>query len=522
MSGAGPWLPGSISSGATALKERLADLELALEDKGWTKLIANSTNEFSRWGIVTIICLCRLYFIKNPLVRRGIMTISQYVCGRGVNIAASDEASNQVLQDFLSDPRNAHEIGALGLAKKIQTEYTDGNIFFAFFADASGKVVLRTIDATEIDQVVTDPDDASVPRYYHRRWMQQQFDAQSGVVRTQAMEGWYVALGYTPRAGIDVQTDDTGQPVPVYHAKFGGLPKWTYGCPLAYPALDYARAYKELLENWCSIQRALARFAWQVKTEGGAPAIAAFRKKLETTLGSGADLQGVDTNPPPVTGSSFITGPGNELSPIKTAGVQTPLESGRRVLLMVAAAFGLPETFFGDASVGTLATAKSLDRPTELLCKQVQEEWREILQIICRYVLERARTTPGGSLREAVTDPNTVTISVEFPDILEHDGASRIQQIVSSMTLDGKQVNGIDERIGIGLLLTELGVEDVRTVLESMYPEAEYKDRMDRLNQEPAQQPATSPAAVEARRQAVLSRAVRALEAAAKRMEEAA
>ena len=42
--------------------------------------------------------------------------------------------------------------------------------------------------------------------------------------------------------------------------------------------------------------------------------------------------------------------------------------------------------------------------------------------------------------------------------------------IVAAMGLNGFETTGIDERIGVGLLLTELGVEDVETVLEAMYP----------------------------------------------------
>jgi len=171
----------------------------------------------------------------------------------------------------------------------------------------------------------------------------------------------------------------------------------------------------------------------------------------------------------------------------------------------------LPETFFGDASVGTLATAKSLDRPTELLCLMTQEEWREILQTICYYVLDRSRKAPSGRLREAEgTSAQRITVTVDFPNILDHDGESRVNQIVQAMTLDGKPVIGIDEKTGVGLLLSELGVEDVETVIAAMYPDPSYS--MDRTAEpEPQPQPQPTQAAIEAHRTAVVASAVKEL-----------
>ncbi len=171
---------------------------------------------------------------------------------------------------------------------------------------------------------------------------------------------------------------------------------------------------------------------------------------------------------------------------MRTAGATTEPEQGRRVMLMVAAAFGLPETFFGDASTGSLATAVSLDRPTELKFLEAQERWREVLQRIARFVLTRSCTAPKGKLREKANGKNVdqIVIDVKFPSILEHDITARVTAIVEAMNLNGFQTTGIDERTGVGLLLAELGVEDVQGVLEAMYPEKAYKDKIDRT-QEP-------------------------------------
>jgi hypothetical protein len=504
----------AIASQPAPLKEALAELELALEDRGWARQFALADMEFSMWGIKQIMRICRLYFIKNPLVRRGVSVIAYYVFGRGVDISSEDKPTNAVIEDFIG--RNSHLLGQRGLAKLQQWLHTDGNIFLAFFTDVeTGEVSLRTIDPLEIEEIVTDPNDHEKQWFFRRKWMQQQFDPDRGITSPKPMEAWYCAVDHDPGRltainNIPIQRD-AGGAIEVLHIKEGALPNWRFGCPPVYPAIDWARAYKNLMQDWASIQRALARFAWDVETKGGMPAIAALKSTLATTLAN--DGQQIETNPTPVAGSAFISGPGNKLTPVKTANTQTSPEEGRRILLLLCAAFGLGEHFFGDATTGSLATALSLDRPTELMMLMWQELWREIIKKIFGVVLDRARKAPGGALREAkgihivyrekkavAPAAGTVAIDVVFPAVLEHDITQRVDAIVAAATLNGFEATGIDERTAMGLLLAELGVEDVESVLDIMYPMAEYKalaNRTDllKMQREQALQPPAPPGA---------------------------
>ncbi len=505
-------------AGGVKLKERLAELELALEDRGWQRQLAISDSEFSRWGIQQIMLISQLYFIKNPLIKRGVTIASYYVFGRGIEISTDDEGANAQLQAFLD--RNRKELGHTGLVEKESTLHTDGNLFFIFFTDVStGEVNVRTVSALEIEEIITDPDDVSRPWFYHRQWASKTFDPLAGSSATQPMEAWYPAADYQP---ADKPPLIGGKPVywdsPMMHEKIGGLPKWHFGVPDVYSALDWARAYKNFLEDWATINRALARFAWDIKTEGGAPAISNFQRMMSTTLGNSGELT-TERNPAPNVASSFISGPKNTLTPIKTAGSTTEPEEGRRILLMVAAAFGLPETFFGDASVGSLATAVSLDRPTELKFLEAQERWRELLQRICRYALQRSARAPNGRLKEAAKVVDGVQIGVTFPAILEHDIGEMVKAIVSAATLDGNQFAGtIDPRTIMGLLLAELGVEDPEAVMDAMYPEGSY-DPEDYANDGSTPAPASTSTVPAPAQEAVLAAAVAELRKAARKRE---
>ena len=405
MLGAGPWggNPNAASSreaksptdmpGQVALKERMWDLELALEDQGWKRETSQSALEFSRWGVQQIMAICRLYRIKNPLIQRGILVSSYYVFGRGFEVSSPDGPTNEVVKAFFEDPRNQKEIGLKALTEKEATLYTDGNIFWALFTGLRGEVLIRSIDAMEIMEIISDPDDSSVTRYYHRGWVQMGFNEKTGTQTQEFKEAWYVDEGYEPETKVDVingkpvMRDPSGDYVRIIHQKDGGLPKWHFGCSRVYAAIDWARAYKQRLEDYASITRALARFAWDVKTKGGAPAIAALKGTFATTLVNDGSM--IEHNPPAVTGSSFISGPATTMTPVKTAGVAPSPEEGRRLAHMVYMVFGLGEHFFADISTGNLATATSLDRPTELKFKHDQEIWKEVITRIARFVAMR-------------------------------------------------------------------------------------------------------------------------------------
>ena len=504
----------------------MAELEIAIEDRGWKRLIAQSQYEFSRFGIQSIMLICRLYYIKNPLARRGVDVSALNVFGRGMDISSPDSDAHDELMSFFNDPRNASQFSHSAFVKKEKQTYTDGNVFWAFFADPQdGRLECRGIDPLEVSEIITDPDDADTPWFYRRDWTEDRIDPVTGV-RNRGIQQtkWYVAMGWEEMPnfpvnlrtieGFPVALDQHGGPIPVLHLKDGELPGWKFGCSRMYSVVDWLRAYKQGLEDLCTTWRAHARFAWNVETKGGAPAIAAFKQTLATTLAN--DLTQIETNPPPVTGSAFISGPTNKMTPMQTGGNTTMNPDNlRRVLLMICAGFGHAESTFGDASIGSLATAEALERQAELMALERQEVWREVIQRIGHHTLTRSLRAPKGKLREAIAkrrgihpselDPSTVliegpprkkksigmlkeakapdtaqdsaqkiAIDVRFPDIMTHDIDKRIGGIVQALTLNGKQPIGIDTRVGIGLLLSELGIEDVDGVLEAMYPEEEY------------------------------------------------
>lgn len=498
-------------------KERLWELELALEDRGWVREVTLANLEFSRLGVQQLVRICRIYAIKNPWIKRGAEICALYVFARGVEIRSEDSTANDVIQDFLE--RNKKELGHVALAAKELSIQTDGSLYFGLVSAPDGSVKVTMLDPLEIMDVITDPDDTSVPRYFYREWSR--LDTEKNL-SPENMKVWLPSLDYQPATkpasihGIKVNWD-----MPVCRVKIGCPASWRWGVPPLYASIDWARAYKDFLEDWATVQRSLSRFALMIETKGGSGAIAAYNALLNTTF---ADAQGtqIERNPPPVTGSAHISGPGNTVKPFQSAGSKDSPEQARRLLLGVAAAQGMPETFYGDASTGSLATAQSLDRPTELKFLEMQNRWIDTLNQILQYVLMvssgtlksqmresldgkklriipmRARMTVNGIIWEAgrIMEKGDVNIIVKFPAVLEHDPAAMVDAWAHVATLGGRTgipAGVVDRRTVAAGMLHEIGFEDVATLLDDIYgkPGTDY-DAGDDVSDQRTQVPAES------------------------------
>ena len=69
----------SDQSNIEFLTERYAELELALEDANWLKLTYGTERVLSREALGKIAYLARMYYLKNPIVNRGISVKQYYV-----------------------------------------------------------------------------------------------------------------------------------------------------------------------------------------------------------------------------------------------------------------------------------------------------------------------------------------------------------------------------------------------------------------------------------------------------------
>jgi hypothetical protein len=523
----------------TMLEERLAELELELEDAGWLKEGAEAENEFSAGGLKKLVALSRIMYLRNPLIRNAVDVQTNYVFAQGVTFSAPTPEVDEVVQGFLNDRQNLVEFTShearIGKETQLQNE---GQIFFVLWTDDSdsdkkGHITVRTIPVEQIldGDIIHNPEDAREVWFYKRVSQERSLDLTTGRIgQPRRVVRYYPDWRYL----LKVEEDELDMPeqlgeqgsqdrgevlwnAPVYHLKVGGLHNMRFGIPEKYPAFSWARAVSQDLNDYATIRRALARFAWTLAVQGKS-SVAAAKEKLNSpqeafeVLGANGDAV------PPATGSTFISKRGSDgkpladLQPIKTAGAAPSPEEGRRLWLMVAAGSHVPETILsGNADVGNLATAKTLDRPTELHMRNRQTLWADVFRDILGYVINRttmltskipdtvevtirrqapiekppAQIDPLTGLPQAAPDPGfqedvvtetqetDLSVNVEFPSILERDTNQTIDAIIAAATLSGKSTaKTMPDRVLVDLLLRALGLnEEVSDILEDMFPD---------------------------------------------------
>lgn len=475
------------------------DIELALQNVEWRREVNMSWLEFSRWGIQQIILISRLYYIKNPIIQRGINVAAHYVFGRGVEVTSPDEKAAAVLKDFFE--RNQKTLGQVALTDLERRKYYDGNLFFVFFADTAskGKVDIRTIDATEIQDVVTDPEDTDTPRFYKRVWTERTFDLKNGNTATKTHTLWYPAVGYEEtKSPPTIGSDKVMWDQPILHVKCGAVAKWNFGCPLVYAALDWAKQSVRFLQHCATVKQSLAQVSMLLTSKGGQQALQGAKGQLQTTVNTGSNIW--DTNPTAVDASVFASGPGTKLEAFNTKGAGGDPEEVRRFILMAAMVFGIPETFFSDVQTGNLATATSLDRPTELNFLEKQQSWEQTITSICKFVLKVSAGAPSGALRESLfaagvktpvqiveakrvweggingrfvmraaakPTPGVVEIVVTFPAIVEGDVPDLMQA-----TLAAAQTGKLDDKVIAEQCYSLLpDVKNGQEIADAQYPD---------------------------------------------------
>jgi len=464
------------------LREAYTKLQLDLENEGWVKLARDFDIHMDLDKLKELVDLCVKMAIKNPITCRSVSVQADYVFGQGVRFVAKDEDVQRVIDEFATYYHNRRVLTSHSSMLRREKELqASGNLFLALFTNAvTGRVQVRCLDLCEIADVIRDPEDSDREVYIKRSYS---VDGRTEYV-------YYPAFGVHEKSGYaspwelepkaNHQRGRIEWDVPVYHIAFNRWGRDKFAIPEVYPQIDWAVSYKRVLEDWISILRSYARLAFKitgVKSKGSA---AAMRSEIQTTVSSG---NGLETNPSPTTGAWGILGKNVNMEPLKTAGATTPASEFTPVLNMAAAAHGLPNTFYGDASVGNYATAKTLDRPTELKMLSRQKLWKEVLTDVVGYViLQSARAKEGilkelGAAAQLLPDPFTgelawfmegdadtdITFEVHFPDILERNVTDRVRALVNAFTLFGKPLTDIipDKKLVARLLMEALNIPDV-------------------------------------------------------------
>ncbi|MEN3123262.1 hypothetical protein [Janibacter sp. LM] len=460
-----------------SLEEAALDAQrlLSAEDRGWAKLTAgDGTDVIDRASIMQVAAVARINVAADPLIKRGVNLRIAYLGSPSVSAPSSDDGQdlNAVVQAFWDDPENAETFTSVqACAERERARNTDGNTFHALPTDPrTGRVRVRVIPPSQVTDIITDPEDAATPWLYKRQYTakrvtQNALGTTSTVTESRTV--YYPDVNFRPATrarSID------GHPVewdkPVVHTAVNRPSESRWGIPDVLAALPWAAGYKDFLQDWAKLHKALATVAFRAtaKTRRGA---AQVREKFASVP---TDGQGV--------GQVAVTGEGQTFEAVSKSGATIDAGSSKPLAGMVAAALDLPVTMLlSDPGVtGARATAETLDRPLELERQLRRAVDSDLIRTVLGHVIREAVRAPGGPLRGTILrDPGSQRevidlagdqqhdITVDWPSLEKVD----VKTVMESLEIaDGLDV--VDPLTIARLVLVALGVDDIDGELDAV------------------------------------------------------
>ena len=190
---------------------------------------------------------------------------------------------------------------------------------------------------------------------------------------------------------------------------------------------------------------ALARFAWKTKVQGGQASVNAIK----------AQTDNVEIN----AGSQLLENMGSDTQPIRTdSGARNAYQDGRQIKLQVAAAVGIPEQYFGDISIGNLATAKTVELPMMKMFQSYQAVWIDTYKDIDEVVLAHNQIPP-----------DKWYVDRDFPAIAPADIAQAAMALVQVLQVMPELALSDDV---MQVALMTLGIDDPAEVIDQLAKEA--------------------------------------------------
>lgn len=425
----------------------LADLELAKDDLGWTKLgMPRANQDLTSWSRQELVKRARAYYLRDPLAKQAIRLWTDYSLGRGFAYKAESKRAQAVLDEFWGMRANRNIFSAQGQRKSSNKALVDGEVFFPIFAGAGADVKVRRIDPLEITEILTDPDDIETPVLYKREWWTLQKGLRTAYYRDWMYDG-----------DLDEVPDELGQnqrateDAMIFHLAINTLGQRGYS--LLTPAMDWTKAHRKFLEARASITQALSRFAWKGKSQGGAAQIAAMKSQLKSSHQGGGTTE---NNPPAAAGATWLENQAFDLQQMKVdTGAKNAEADGRMLKLQVAAGTGIFEHYFGDPSTGNLATSKAMELPMLKMFESYQQVWEDTYGALFEFVLINAGIPPAERY-----------VDIDSPPIIEKDAPAIIEAIAKALTIM-PELNTDELR---KMMLTTLGINDPDEVLAKIKP----------------------------------------------------
>jgi hypothetical protein len=330
----------------------------------------------------------------NPLARRVVGMMTQYVVGGGVGIESPHKGTNKFLSEWWEHPLNKMAIRIYEWSDELSRA---GELFIVVSTDLAGMTYLRAIPAADVQEIETSENDLEQELFVIEK---PSFSGEhpGGV----SLEGrrWQV---YNQEQ--DFRNEDGAWNPVMLHYAINRPVGAKFGESDLSPVLRWLARYASWLEDRARLNRFRNTFVFWVKAK--------FTNQAER-LQRQADLN----RDPPNPGSILVT------DETETWSILAPqlasfeaAEDGLSLKKMVAAGTGIPMHFLAEPEGATRTTAESAGGPTFRHFQQRQVFFLWMLEDLARVAVARRKQT------DRTVNPKA-EIKVTGTDISSRDNAA--------------------------------------------------------------------------------------------------
>ena len=345
---------------------------------------------------------------------------------------AQPKYGDEYFREFWGASRNQSVLAADKLHTLSNRVLVDGNQFLSYSASTlDGAATVRKIKPSEIAEIVTDPDEVSVPWFYKRSW----------TTKKQGHRTWYYpaweiffepgleekAAKVLPKGALRadkmrVNEENLGTAVCLQHIAHNCKEEDSlWGWPLAVAATPWLREHKRFRENRSAVAASRAMYTWKVGVRGGSRAVQSVQSQLASAFATGGTRE---TNPPPVAGSTWVENPAAVLEALsQKTGAGDAKEDGNALAWMGLLGLGVYPHYGGIGDVLRWATAQMLEGPILRQWSRYQLFWSAQFRTMVRIVL-KFREKYGGAGRVQGAKFSTYEAEVSTDRLVETDLAA--------------------------------------------------------------------------------------------------
>ena len=370
-------------------------------DKNWGDLQEDLSDSLEAWR-------------TNPLARRIVSLTTDYVVGDGITVRSERAEVQRFIEEFWKHPLNRIDQRLYAWCD----EWTrSGELFLVVSRNpGNGMSYVRSVPASKIDQIETDPDDLERELNYHE-------------LVDGDLEGRWWPGREAVGPGQFMLHSAVNRPVGAVRGE-GDL----------VPLLPWLRRYKEWLEDRVRVNRLRNSFLWQVRLMNATPGDVSRKQQ--------------QYRHPPSPGSVIVSDENEQWEALSASLQSSDAEAdGKALRLMVAAGAGVPLHFLSEGESATRATAAEMGGPTFRHYKHRQLAFVAMLLDLVTVCWENRDQGAGDDLKLMYT----------LPDLTRADNLQLAQAMKEAGEAIGALVDRgwIDEKDGRRLAMKFAGEVDL-------------------------------------------------------------